>query len=491
MKTFLLMIGTAVAWLMGVAAVFTARYTPLESPAISAAAVAIRAGAAERLAGAIRIPTISTEDASASEPGAFQAMHTYLEQTFPRVHSELEHEIVGGYSLFYTWRGADPALAPILLAGHMDVVPVEPNAGSKWKQDPFGGRIVDGHIWGRGTIDNKSTVLGSLEAVEMLLLEGFRPTRTVYLAYGHDEEVGGTSGALEMATLLKRRGVTLEMVVDEGGVVGDGILAGLDRPVALVGIAEKGFVTIELSARVSGGHSSLPPRHTAVGIVSAAVANVERNPMPARLEAPTRELFDRIGAHLPIVQRAVFANLWLTRPLVARRLEQAPITNAMVRTTAAPTIFQAGTKDNLLPAYARAVINFRILPNDSIAAVVEHVRRVVDDARVEIKVVGHFSSEPSEVSRTDSPSFRALRQSIRTVFPDVIVAPYLVVVATDARHYADLTRNVFRFLPLRLESDDLERMHGKDERIGIGEYEMAIRTYREVVVNASRIKDVE
>ena len=258
-----------------------------------------------------------------------------------------------------------------------------------------------------------------------------------------------------------------------------------------VGFAEKGFATIELSARVSGGHSSLPPRHTAVGIVSAAVANVERNQMRARLEGPTQELFDRIGPHFPIVQRAIFANLWLTRPLVTRRLEQATITNAMVRTTTAPTIFQAGAKDNLLPTYARAVINFRILPGDNIATVVEHVRRVVDDSRVEIKIVGHFSSEPSEVSRADSRSFRTLERSVRTVFPRAVVAPYLVVVATDARHYAGLSRNVFRFVPLRLKSDDLERMHGVDERIGIPEYEMAIRTYREIVINLSRLEDVE
>jgi carboxypeptidase PM20D1 len=208
--------------------------------------------------------------------------------------------------------------------------------------------------------------------------------------------------------------------------------------------------------------------------------------MRARLEGPTRQLFDRIGPRLPFVQRAVFANLWLTGALVMRNLEESPATNAMVRTTTAATIFQAGTKDNVLPSSARAVINFRILPGDTIASVVEHVRRAIDDSRVKIKTVGRFSAEPSAVSSTDSESFRTLERAIRSVAPDAIVAPYLVVVVTDARHYSVLSRNVFRFLPLRLTSRDLDRMHGIDERIGIREYEAAIRTYRQLVIEATR-----
>jgi carboxypeptidase PM20D1 len=485
MRKIFLLLGFAFAVLVAFSVVLTARYETVQPPVTPAPNVAIPKAAAERLADAIRIPTISDEDPAAFDADAFRTMHAYLQTAFPRVHSELRREIVGTHSLLYTWQGTDSSLDPILLIGHMDVVPIEPGSEQKWAHDPFGGRIADGFIWGRGAIDNKSAVLGTLEAVEMLLVEGFRPARTVYLAYGHDEEVGGTRGAREIAALLKRRGIQLEMVLDEGGVIGDGVLAGVDQPVALVGIAEKGFVTIELSAWVAGGHSSLPSAQTAVGIVSAAVAKLEENPMPARLEGPTRELFKRIGPRLSLAQRAVFANLWLTRPLLIRRLEQSPATNAMVRTTTAPTIFQAGTKDNVLPSYARAVVNFRILPGDTRATVAEHVRRAIDDHRVEIKTVGRFSVEPSAVSSTDTESFRTLERSIRSVAPDAIVAPYLVVVVTDARYYSDLSRNVFRFLPLRLTSRDLERMHGIDERIGIRQYEEAIRTYRQIVIEAA------
>ena len=485
MKKFLFLLGAALVLFVGLIVAVTARYGSAQLAVQAVSEVAIPDGAAERLAGSLRMRTVSSEDPAAFDADAFEALHAYLESAFPRVHAQLRRETVASHSLLYTWQGGDASLNPILLIGHLDVVPVEPGTEENWQRDPFGGRIADGFIWGRGAIDNKSTVVGTLEAIEMLLSEGFRPVRTVYLAYGHDEEVGGVAGAREIAALLRARGVQLEMVLDEGGVIGEGVLPDISEPIALVGIAEKGFVTIELSARVAGGHSSLPPRQSAVGILSAAVARRETTPMGARLEGPTRQLFDRIGPRYPTMQRAVFANLWLTAPLVLRTLEKSPTTNAMVRTTTAPTILQAGTKDNVLPSYAKAVINFRILPGDTVASVVEHVKRAVDDRRVETKIVGRFSDEPSAVSSTDSESFRTLERTIRGVTPDVVVAPYLVVVVTDARHYGDLSRNVFRFLPLRLKPRDLERIHGTDERIGIREYETAIRTYRQLVVEAA------
>jgi carboxypeptidase PM20D1 len=404
---------------------------------------------------------------------------------FSRTHAELQRETVGVHSLLYTWPGSDPSLDPILLMGHMDVVPVEPGTEASWQQDPFGGRIVDGFIWGRGAIDNKSAVLGTLEAVEMLLAEGFRPRRTVYLAYGHDEEVGGVRGAREIAALLEGRGVELEMVLDEGGVIGDGLLPGVETTTALVGVAEKGFLSVELSSRGAGGHSSLPPPRSTIGILGAAVARLEENPMPARLEGPTRQLFDRVGPHFPLAQRAVFANLWLSRPLVVRRLEATPSTNAMIRTTTAVTIFEAGTKDNVLASQARAVANFRILPGDSIAGVVEHVRRVVADDRVDVNQVGAFTAEPSTVSSIRSESFQTLERTILRVAPEVIVAPYLVVVVTDSRYFQGLTRNIFRLLPLRLTSQDVARLHGTDERVAVEHYEEAIRLYRQLILEAA------
>lgn len=486
MRKFLFVLITALVALLALVVVRTVRFV---SPGVGGAAaqkVAVHDGAASRLGGAIRLRTVSPEDPTEFDAKAFSDLHAYLATAFPRLHSTLRREVVGAHSLLYTWTGIDSSLKPILLSAHMDVVPVEPGTERAWRQEPYGGRIADGFIWGRGAIDNKSAVVGMLEAVELLVNENFRPSRTVYLAFGHDEEVGGHRGARAIAELLRQRGVRLEMVLDEGGVIGRGVVPGVAAPTALVGIAEKGFVSIELSASGPGGHSSLPPSQTTIGTLSAAIVRLERNPMPARFEVPTRQLFERIGPELPLAQRATFANLWLTRPLVLRSLGRTPSTNAMVRTTTATTIFQGGTKDNVLPRQARAVINFRILQGDRIADVVDHVKRAVDDPRIEVRITGAFSAEPSPVSSTTSASFQTLAQSIRAIAPDAVVAPFLVVVVTDARHYADLSAAVFRFLPLRLAQSDLARIHGIDERVAVSDYHDAIRHYRQLIVSFAR-----
>jgi carboxypeptidase PM20D1 len=319
----------------------------------------------------------------------------------------------------------------------------------------------------------------------MLLGEGFQPARTVHLAFGHDEETGGTNGARSIAALLASRGAELEMVLDEGGLIGEGLFPGVSSPVALVGIAEKGFASIELRIATPGGHSSLPPRRGAIGRLGAAVARLEERQMPARLDGPTQQLFDRVGPGFPFAQRAVFANLWLTRGLVLRTLERNPPTNAMIRTTTAPTIFQAGTKDNVLPSQARAVVNYRISPGDSVAAVLQHVRRSIEDDGIEVKLAGGFSAEPSAVSSTAAASFRVLESTIRSTLPEAVLAPYLVVVVTDSRHFAGMSPNVFRFLPVRLAQADLARIHGTDERLEVGRYERAIRLYRQLIRNAA------
>lgn len=486
MKRVLLVLAAGFALLVVIAGVRTARYGSDEPAVERAPTIAPLDGAAERLAGAVRFATISHEDSAALDAASFKALHTYLAAQFPRVHSQLRREVVATHSVLYTWPGSDTSLAPMLLMGHLDVVPVEAGTESAWQEQPFAGRIANGFVWGRGSIDNKLSVLGTLEAAELLLSEGFRPARTVHLAYGHDEEIGGRRGARAIAELLKQRGVRLEMVLDEGGVIGQGLFPGVGKPVALVGVAEKGFVSVELTSRTTGGHSSLPPRESAVGILSAAVVRLEANQLRARVEGPTAQLFDAIGPQLPITQRAVFANQWLFRPMLLRKLAASPTTNAMVRTTTAVTMFQAGTKENVLASRARAVINFRIHPGDSIAGVLDHVRRVVDDSRVEVKRAGAFSEEPSRASRADSESFRRVQQAVRGVIPEAMVAPYLVVVATDARYYRDLTDNVFRFMPVRLAPEDLARMHGTNERVAIRDYEQAIRVYRQIIVSVAR-----
>jgi carboxypeptidase PM20D1 len=484
-RRLLLALGAALVVLLTVLVVRTVTFSSRQLTVEPVPAVAVdTAGAAERLAAAIRIPTVSREGAT-HDAAAFASLHDHLERSFPRLHATLRVERILDHSLLLTWQGTDPSLPPALLMAHQDVVPVEPGTEAGWTYPPFEGRIADGFIWGRGALDNKSGVLGIMEAVEMLLAEGFRPRRTVLLAFGHDEEIGGT-GAQATAALLAERGVRLAWVLDEGGAIMEpGTIPGLRSPVAVIGVAEKGYLSLRLSTEQAGGHSSQPPRQTAVGIVAAAVARLEARPFPGALRGATREMFAYLGPEMPPAQRLVFANTWLFAPLIERQLAAAPATDATLRTTTAATMFQGSVKDNVLPIHAHAVVNFRILPGETVASVVERVRRTVHDPRVEIAEHGGMGTDPSPVSPSSAEPFALLHRTVRQVVPDAVVAPYLVLGATDARHYGGLSDHVFRFLPLRLTQQDLRRMHGTDERIGVRDHARAIVFYRQLIRNGT------
>jgi carboxypeptidase PM20D1 len=442
--------------------------------------------AAQHLAQALRFQTVSDQEAGQGTDATFRALHQYLEDTFPGAHAMLTRERVGERSLLSTWKGRDATLEPILLMAHQDVVPVERETLADWEQPPFEGRIAGGHIWGRGALDDKSTLLGVMEAVELLISQGFQPRRTVYLALGGDEEIGGNDGAAQIAELLRQRHVALEYVLDEGLGIADGITPDLRSPVALIGIAEKGFVSLELSAKVESGHSSTPPPHTAIGILGAAVNRLEDRQMPASIDGVTRQMLEAIGPELPLGKRVMIANLWLFKPLVLRSLSKSPATDATIRTTPAATIVEGGLKENVLPTTARAVVNFRILPGDSIERVVSHAREVVNDPRVRVSRSGAFASEPSPVSSVNSAGFQTIQRTIRQVFPGVLVAPALVIVATDSRHYWTLTNNIYRFSPLRMRRDDLERVHGTNERISTGGHAWSVRFFFQVIRNSAQ-----
>jgi carboxypeptidase PM20D1 len=330
----------------------------------------------------------------------------------------------------------------------------------------------------------KVGVVGILEAVESLLRDGFRPRRTIHLAFGHDEESGGREGAARIAALLRSRGVELEYVLDEGLAITDGIVPGVSRPVALVGLAEKGKVALELIARALGGHGSIPHTPTAIGVLGAAIHELERHQPAPRIEGAALQLFQYAGPEMPIRMRTVFANMWLLGWLAERKLAASRETNALVRTTLATTMIDGGVEEDLLPTVARAVVNVRILPGDSIAGVVAHVRRIIDDSRVSVEVLEHTAFEPSIVSDVESESFATLQRTIQEVFPDVIVAPSLTLARTDARHYESLAANSYRFLPMRVTADDLERIHGTDERIAVENYEEIVRFYVRVIRNS-------
>jgi len=326
-----------------------------------------------------------------------------------------------------------------------------------------------------------------LEAVETLLAQGYQPKRTIYLAFGQDEEIGGEEGAVKIAEVLKSRGVSLEFVLDEGGFVTVGTVPGVGRPVAIVGTSEKGYLSLELTVETEGGHSSMPPRETSIGILSRAVSEIEKHPQPAHLRGPDGEFLEFVSGGASQPMKIVFRNLWLFGPVLERVLQRSPTTNATLRTTTAPTILEAGTKDNVLASKAKAIVNFRILPGDTVAEVTERVRNTVNDARVKIQPLpGEPPTEASTRSRTDSVNFATMQTTIAQVFPDAIVAPYVSVGATDARHYAGLTNDIYRFAPLLLKAEDIGRLHNRNERVSVENFVRSIDFYIQLMRNATQ-----
>ena len=433
---------------------------------------------------AVKYKTISFGRDKPTSSKELIAFHQFLADKFPLVHRSLKREVVNKYSLLYTWQGSTPQEKPVLLLGHLDVVPVIPGTEGDWKQPPYAGVVADGYIWGRGTLDNKVNIIGILEAAENMLRAGVQPQRTIYFAFGHDEEQGGIDGALEMSKLLESRGVEAEFLIDEGGLVTSGVVPGVDVPLAIIAPAEKGIVTLELKARGAGGHSSVPPKQSSIGILAAAIANLEANQFP-RDFSHTQQFLESVADEMGLVNRMVMKNLWLFKPVVMASLANDAQAQAGMRTTTAATVISGGIKANVLPIDATAKVNFRILPGETPDTVRQRVIDVIDDARVSVDfdTSGQRGMGPSPVSPTEGYGWDQITSAIRdTAAPErIVITPRLLVAATDTRHYRNLTSNHYRFTYMALPVGDLGSIHGTNERIGVKTLNDTVRFFHRLM----------
>jgi carboxypeptidase PM20D1 len=445
------------------------------------------AAAAARLGAAVRLKTIASRDGVDANAAEFTALHSLLQASFPKAHSVLQREVVGQFGLVYTWPGTDPKAAAIGLMAHQDVVPVAPGTEGDWQQPPFSGLVRDGFVWGRGSWDDKGNLMSMMEAVELLAASGFKPRQTVYLIFGHDEEQGGQRGALQIAKLFKQRGIHLQFVVDEGLLITEGVLAGLGRPAALVGVAEKGYLSVNLTASATPGHSSMPPPEagqSAIGMMSMALARLEDQQMPLAVRGLSREMFETIAPEMNGLNRLFLSNLWLFKPVIEQQLKKGASTSAMMRTTTALTIASAGNADNVLPGRAHATVNFRLAPGDSSDAIVEHVNAVVKNPAIKVEKAEGFS-EASKVAATDAPGFQLISRTLRQLHPDVVVAPGLMLGATDSRHFDGVADNIYKFSPVRAKPEDLKRFHGTNERISTANYVELVQFWHQLIGNSA------
>lgn len=486
------LVGGVAALLVAFVAVVLVR-TNAVRPAAQVAAIALApapaidvARAAGRLGEAIRFETVSRTAGVVEDPAAFRAFQAWLAQTYPLTHRAMRLERVRDFTLLYTLPGADARLAPMLLLAHQDVVPVEPGTEGDWEAPPFSGALRDGFVYGRGAADDKGALVAILEAMETLLAEGFAPRRTIMFAFGHDEETLG-GGAAATAALLRQRGVRAWFVLDEGmAIVENFPLTG--RPVALIGVAEKGYMTVRVTARGEGGHSSMPPHDSAAERLSRAILAIRARPFPAHLgDGPAAQLLDALAPDLPFATRAAIANRWAFGPLIESQIAQVPQSDALLRTTIAPTVIGGGTKENVLPQQMYALVNLRLHPRDTTESALAYLRQSVADIEgVTIEFEGE-PNNPSPVSATDSDSYALLAAAARAAAPQgAPVAPMLVLGATDSRHYAGVAENVYRFAPMVAAQSELGRIHGTGERMSVENMGRLTRFYAQLMATGAR-----
>lgn len=435
--------------------------------------------AARRLAQAVQFQTLSHVDPAADDLGQWTGFHAWLVQTYPAAHEAMTRETVAGRTLIYSWPGEDSAAAPVVLLAHQDVVPAVPETLGDWTHPPFAGVIADGHVWGRGTLDDKGSLIAIMEAVETLARQGRRPARTVMLVFGHDEEVAGT-GAQAAAAWLTARGIRPAFVLDEGGLtLTQDPLTG--RPMAMIAVAEKGYGTLRLTARGQGGHSSMPGAETAVSTLALAIRRLVDDPYPIRLDGPGGALIEGLASGGDFATRFALANRWLLGSLVEAQLAADPAAAAMLRTTFAPTMLSGSPKENVLPDVATGLVNVRLHPRDTPDQVLARVRDQLAGLEVEVEWAGR--AEPASPVSPSSGEGWDLIAALAAETTEARVFPGLLVGATDARHFTEVSDRVYRYLPVRLEPSDLERLHGVDERISVENLARMIRFYAGLMMN--------
>ncbi|HZJ78044.1 MAG TPA: M20/M25/M40 family metallo-hydrolase [Clostridia bacterium] len=423
---------------------------------------------AKHLSGAIQIPTVSYPEHERVDWSQFERFHKYLEDSYPLIHKTLKKELIDKASLLYRWKGKNSKLEPIALLSHQDVVPVSKGTEDDWKHPAFSGHNDGEFIWGRGALDMKNHLICVMEAIETLIEEGFEPERDVYLCFGHDEEVvaSQSSGAKSIMETLKSRGVKLDSVIDEGGAILPVNIKGIiSKNLAGIGIAEKGYADFEISLNSKGGHSSQPPKHTAIGEMADVVKDLENHQFKAKMMPFATEMFLNIGRNVSYPARIVTCNIKLLKPLIKLIMTKIPPAACLVRTTTAVTMSQGSPAANVLPQIVSVTANFRMMPGTTTADVEKHIKKVVKNKNIKVKMLK--SKEASCFSPTHGRAFDVIEQLCIAENPDNIIAPYLVMGGTDASFYEPICDNIYRFAPFHVTTSLLLCTHATNERVPV------------------------
>lgn len=447
--------------------------------------------AIRRFVGGIRIPTISHESYEKTDFKPFGEFMKYLADAYPEVYKEMDVDTINQYGLVFHWKGKHSDLQPILFLSHYDVVPVvgyDPATAvasdtvfqlndkplppieayaEKWDYPPFSGAVANGRIYGRGTLDMKCMLFSLMEGADHLIVEGFQPERDIWFAFGQDEEVSGRQGALKIADYFKNKGLNFAAVYDEGGIVAapGSAMESIKVPLALVGVGEKGFLTLRLTVKGLGGHSSMPPAKSSLVYAAEIIESLNNNQFPARIISPIETFFNKVGGEMGFLPRMAIANQWLLEPILLSTMEKSPASNALVRTTTAVTMAKGSDAPNVLASEAEVTVNFRILPGDSVAGIMEHVKKLCEDYDVTIDVVSQ--REPSGLSPENVRGLEIIKEELPKIYPEAILTSYITIGGTDSYKYQIVSDHIYRFLPLCLNQYEQRTIHNENEYISL------------------------
>lgn len=474
LKKILLILAAGIGFLLAFLLVRTLTFSSKQMEVSTVQAIEVPSIALKRFQQSIQFETISYIEPERLDTAAFEGFKRFMTSAYPLVDSLLEKQYFN-HSLLYRWKGKDPEAKAVVMMGHYDVVPVDSSSLDKWEAGPFSGEIKEDKIYGRGAMDDKINVIGWMEAVEIMVKEGFQPKQDIYLAFGHDEEVGGKRGAKLIAEYLKEKGVKIAFAIDEGGMIAEGMLPGLSAPLAIINTGEKGYVSFKLTINAEGGHSSSPPPDNTVGSLARAIVKLEENQFPYRMIPVLRKQLSTIGPELDnFSMKMVFANTWLFGGPILQSLG--------AHTTTAPTMLSGGVKDNVIPTQASAVVNFRIMPGNSVEDVRQHIIKTVDDPRISLETVSNVD-EPASISSDEAPAFKVVEKTIRELFPGIIVSPGLLNAGTDSKHFIGVAEQVYRFVPTRINETNFSCFHGNNEHVSIKNFEETIQFNYQLVKN--------
>ncbi len=438
--------------------------------------------AARALGAAIRFQTISHQIAAENKAEEWTKLQSWLSETYPNAHHAMTREIVGGGTLVYKWLGSNPDAKPIILMAHQDVVPVTTGTEKDWKHAPYGGEIAEGAVWGRGAMDDKGSLIGLFEAIEALSRSGFGPRRTIYLVSGHDEEVGG-AGAKAAATLLGSRHVRALYTLDEGSIVVENAPV-INAPAIMIGVGEKGYATLRVTANAPGGHSSMPPVEIGTINLARAIISIHAKQFPSRLQAPVSTMMEVLATRKGGFTKVAMANRWLFGSLINRQTAATPAGAAMLHTTIAPTMLEGSPKENVLPQSANGLINYRIAPWQTSADVMAAAKSAIGKLPIDL-VWDTPPREPSPISSTASEGWKLIRAAAEADTPGAPVAPYLVVAGTDSRNFTGISDDVYRFQPIHLRIEDASMAHGTNEHLTLVNLERMIRFYASLIATSA------